>query len=76
MTTYRIDRWRCQPGLHSINFSAGLSLVLDRDLRAETAREGTRFIALNGAHCPMPGHLLKTLQDGDDVQVLPFVAGG
>jgi len=46
------------------------------DLRAETAREGTRFITVNGAYCVVPRDLDRRLEDGDEIALLPFVAGG
>ena len=69
----------------SISVSTGTSLgaLLDEasaltgiDLNAETAKEGTRFIVLNGAYCEVPRDLGRTLEDGDEVSLLPFVAGG
>ena len=57
-------------------FLGRLSVSLDRDLLGETARGGTRFIAVNGAYCEMPEGLARKLEDGDEVVVLPFVAGG
>jgi len=58
------------------DFLGRLSVSLNRDLRAETARGGTRFITVNGAYCEVPQGLARKLEDGDEVVVLPFVAGG
>ena len=53
-----------------------MGAALGRDLHAETAANGTRFITLNGIYCALPGGGPRALADGDDVRVLPFVAGG
>jgi sulfur carrier protein ThiS len=53
-----------------------MSLTLRHDLRAETAREGTRFVSLDGRYCALPDSLARELTDGDDLRLLPFVAGG
>jgi molybdopterin converting factor small subunit len=53
-----------------------MGFTLGRDLRAETASNGTRFITVNGIYRTMPGGGPTALADGDDVSVLPFVAGG
>jgi molybdopterin converting factor small subunit len=58
------------------DFLGRLSASLDRDLRAETAAGGTRFITVNGAYSEVPQGLARKLEDGDEVAVLPFVAGG
>lgn len=53
-----------------------LSVSLGRDLRAETSRDGARFLVVNGVYCAAPSDLSRVLVDGDDVRLLPFVAGG
>ena len=58
------------------DFLGRLSTSLGRDLRAETARGGGRFITVNGAYCEVPQELARKLEEGDEVVVLPFVAGG
>jgi molybdopterin converting factor small subunit len=58
------------------DFLGRLSASLGRDLRAETSRGGARFITVNGAYCEVPQGLARKLEDGDEVAVLPFVAGG
>ena len=58
------------------DFLGRLSVSLDRDLRKETATGSTRFISVNGAYCAVPEGLTRRLEDGDEVVVLPFVAGG
>jgi hypothetical protein len=58
------------------DFIGRWSVSLDRDLRVETARGGTRFLTVNGAYCEMPESLTRKLEDRDEVVVLLFVAGG
>jgi molybdopterin converting factor small subunit len=57
-------------------FLDAASALAGIDLRAETARDGMRFVAINGAYCEMPRDLDRRLEDGDEVSLLPFVAGG
>jgi hypothetical protein len=52
-----------------------MSQALSRDLAAETARDGTGFLTLNGSYCTLPGDLSRGLEEGDEVRLLPFVAG-
>jgi molybdopterin converting factor small subunit len=53
-----------------------LSTLTGSDVHAATAREGTRFVVLNGGYCVMPRDAARRLEDGDEVALLPFVAGG
>jgi molybdopterin converting factor small subunit len=53
-----------------------LSVSLGRDLRAETSGDGARFLVVNGVYCAVPSDLSRVLVAGDDVRLLPFVAGG
>jgi molybdopterin converting factor small subunit len=55
---------------------AHLSLMEGRELRAQIAPHGSRFVTINGEHCPVPQDLGRILKDGDEVSLLPFVAGG
>jgi sulfur carrier protein ThiS len=53
-----------------------MSRTLNHDLVAETARDGVGFLTLNGSYCTLPDGLSRELEEGDDVRLLPFVAGG
>ena len=53
-----------------------MSRALNHDLAAETARDGSVFLTLNGSFCTLPDDLPRELEEGDDVRLLPFVAGG
>jgi molybdopterin converting factor small subunit len=53
-----------------------LSSELGVDLVAATGHDGNAFIVVNETHWAVPEDLNRSLQDGDVVLLMPFIAGG
>ena len=46
------------------------------DLIAATGSDGNAFVVVNEIHWAVPEDLNRSLQDGDVVLLMPFIAGG
>jgi molybdopterin converting factor small subunit len=53
-----------------------LSPEFGMDLVAATGRDGNAFVIVNETHWAVPEDLNRSLQDGDVVLLMPFIAGG
>jgi len=53
-----------------------LSSEFGVDLIAATGSDGNAFVVVNETHWAVPEDLNRSLQDGDVVLLMPFIAGG
>ena len=64
------------PGTTVDDVIGEVSCSLGRDLQRETAQPGKFLLLINGVYCAMPKILHRTVEEGDQLELVPPLSGG